>query len=156
MKRIAAFLAALTFATSAFAGGGAGFYQHFNGLIKFFPQGTNGQAWTFLYTSPPVVPPVVPPVTPPVTPPTVTPPAAAPQASQPVAQSSGRSLAVSRMFGWASMAGVAQFWYFAACQVEKRDYPDSFFARTCWHPVIDLKRMEETERQLDILRDQVN
>jgi hypothetical protein len=124
--------------TAAHAGGGAGFYQHFNGTVKFFPQGNNGQAWTFLYTSPPpvVVPPVVvPPVVtpPPVTPPpTTTPPKGEPtKAAEP--KQGGKST-LQRVLRTAIIAGIvvitAIVFYCLATEDENDTDEDRFCKRT--------------------------
>jgi hypothetical protein len=152
-------LGALLISNSAFAWyTGPGLYVHNgNGNLMYFASSFNGNAWSMYVppvTPPPTVPPVTPPTTPPVTPPAATPPAAAPQQQQ---ASSSRS-------GWAragyptviAVGGTVVFMTFAICQKEKERNPNGLFARVCWHPDVDPKRMQETERQLGILNGQVN
>lgn len=131
MKQILCFLfaALLAFAPLAHAGGGTGWYQHFNGTVKFFPQGNNGQAWTFLYTTPPpVVPPVTPPVTPPTTPPTTPPAEGAPKSQAQQGKKASKATKALRFAVKAAIAGVAI--YVAYCLItEDTSVPED--QRTC-------------------------
>jgi hypothetical protein len=129
MKRIILGTILALAASVAFAGGGAGFYQHFNGTIKFFPMGNNGQAWTFLYNTPPVVPPVTPPVvTPPIvdvpeTPPASTPTPAAAPAQEPAKPAQQASRGARPQYAAYVMIGImAQYTLWVVCEKENIEW----------------------------------